>query len=152
MHTGTGDAALDEALSVLAEGDSDRANATEQSNALAVITQRIARLFADFDITLGTPADVSISMLLEPAFVKGTPVMGHGGGGGGGELLSSKTTPYIDLRKEDYSGKNTVTPHSQSLNLGASSNPPDPHQPLLFLLCSGGDSRLFLANLTPFPN
>lgn len=52
-HAGTGDEELDEALSVLSEGDYGNATATEQSDALAVLTQRITQLFADFDVTLG---------------------------------------------------------------------------------------------------
>lgn len=53
-HAGSGDEALDNALSVLSENNITDPNAAEdQSMALAVVTQRIAQLFADFDVTLG---------------------------------------------------------------------------------------------------
>jgi len=45
---------------------------------------------------------------------------------------------------------NSITHHSQVLEPGASSNPTDPHQPLLFLLCDGGLTAL-LSQCVSFP-
>eukprot|EP00983_Pelagomonas_calceolata_P123571 1161022-Pelagomonas_calceolata.AAC.8 len=39
--------------------------------------------------------------------------------------------------------ENNKTPHSQALELGASSNPPDPHYPSFLLPCGEGVFRLF---------